>query len=226
MMKWLGICVLAIASLNGADRSWESCKVYTLAQQHTAEGWCSREKAAKMMDLIHEVRPDVCVEIGVFGGASIYPTAKALRYLHKGIVYAIDPWAKGDCQAGYDPEDPNYIWWSSIDLEKIYQGFLKLLARHQLQPFCKPLRMTSEEALAQFPDHSIDILHIDGNHTEEIAFFDATMWLPKVKSGGYIWFDDVNWPSTARAREYLQEHCDWIDEVKSEGGECWLLKKF
>jgi hypothetical protein len=172
------------------------------------------------------VQPDVCVEIGVFGGASIYPTAKALRYLKHGIVYAIDPWAKGDCQVGYDPEDLNYIWWSSLDLEKIYQGFLQLLTRHRLQPFCKPLRMTSKEALAHFSDNSVDILHIDGNHTEEVALFDATMWLPKVKSGGYIWFDDANWSTTARAVEYLLEHCERMKGVKAEGTECWLFRKF
>lgn len=74
--------------------------------------------------------------------------------------------------------------------------------------------MTSEQAVLQFPDESINILHIDGNHTEQIALADAKMFLPKVKKGGYIWFDDVNWSSTNKAVQFLTENCT-LDETRS-----------
>lgn len=224
MIKYLFASVIAASCLNGTEASWENCKAYTLVHQHDAQGWCTEEKAEKMMDLICDVKPTVCVEIGVFGGSSIFPTARALQYLDHGVVYAIDPWIKADCQEGYDPNDPNYIWWSSIDLENIYQGFLALLKKYHLNAFCHPMRMTSELALDFFQDESIDILHIDGNHTSEVALSDAKMWLPKVKSGGYIWFDDVNWASTAKAVTYLDERCD-VDLSRSVGKECLLFKK-
>src|SRR5665213_3143942 len=122
MIRFLLAGVMATAFLSGAEteKEWESCKIKTLARQHEAQGWCSKEKAEKLMDLIYEAQPTVCVEVGVFGGSSIYPTARALQYLGQGKVYAIDPWAKEDCQVGYDINDPNYIWWSSINLDEIY----------------------------------------------------------------------------------------------------------
>ena len=197
--------IIATASLCAEVSDWQTFRERALVHQHEAEGWCCHEKAEKMMDLIYKVHPAVCVEIGVFGGSSIYPTAKALQYLDEGKVYAIDPWEKEECQEGYSPNDPNYIWWSSVDLGKIYKGFLSLLKRHRLENFCQPMKMNSQEALSFFADESIDILHIDGNHSAEVALADAQMWFPKVKSGGYIWFDDVNWASTRKATEYLSE---------------------
>lgn len=86
-----------------------------------------------------------------------------------------------------------------------------MLNSFDLNAYCIPMRTTGRIALKQFPNESIDILHIDGNHTEDVALADAKMYLPKVKSGGYIWFDDVNWPTTKNAWEYLSLHCDKIE---------------
>src|SRR5258707_5986460 len=54
------------------------------------EGWCSKDKAKSFIDLVIEVKPRVCAEIGVFGGSSIYPVASALKLLGQGVVIAID----------------------------------------------------------------------------------------------------------------------------------------
>lgn len=221
---FLGALFLS-AALQGYNPDWEQNKKGVLVYQNEQYilGWCTHEKAEKMMDLIFDTHPQVCVEIGVFGGSSIYPTASALKYLGSGVVYAIDPWSREECLKGYAPTDPNYIWWNQVDQEKIYQGFEAMLQRFELTPYSKTLRMTSREALAQFEDESIDILHIDGNHTEQIALADAKMFLPKVKKGGYIWFDDANWKSTNKATMYLNEHCV-LDENRSTNA-CFLYKK-
>ena len=190
-----------------SDASWISYKRNVLQYQSQIEGWCNQGKATRMMDLIYEVKPELCVEVGVFGGSSIYPTASALKFLGQGVVCAIDPWMHSNCLEGYDVNDPNYQWWSKLNLESIYQGFLTVLSRFQLQPYCHVMRMTGLQALDEFADGSIDILHIDGNHTKDSALSDAEMYLPKVKKGGYIWFDDVNWASTANACQFLEENC-------------------
>lgn len=207
--------VLQAAKPGAAMSSWETFKKNHLAVQKTVPGWCSTDKATRMMDLIHTFKPEVCVEIGVFGGSSIYPTATALKFNGKGIVYAIDPWSHKDCQEGYDATDPNHVWWSSIDLDKIYRDFLTLLANRQLKQYCQPMRMRGDEAVSHFKDESIDLLHIDGNHSEEAALADAILWLPKIKKGGFIWFDDVNWTSTSLAVSYLLEHGQLLDEYSS-----------
>lgn len=58
---------------------WEKFKQKTLAcLEEIHPRCCYYEKALKMMDLVYEVRPHLCVEIGVYGGASIYPTASLI----------------------------------------------------------------------------------------------------------------------------------------------------
>lgn len=166
------------------------------------------------MDLIYETKPTTCVEVGVFGGSSLFPTACTLKFLKKGKVYAIDPWENADCLEGYTPQNPNYDWWSKINLDTIYQDFIALLDKYNLNQHTVVMRMSGREALQTFRNKSIDILHIDGNHTEEVALQDAKMYLPKVKKGGYIWFDDANWPTTRKAWEYLSEYCE-KDEQRS-----------
>ncbi|HEX2583361.1 MAG TPA: class I SAM-dependent methyltransferase [Chlamydiales bacterium] len=225
MKKWLLFCLVgSLSLLQAVDHKWEKHKQKVMLEQKTIPGWCVYEKADKLMELIHETHPTVVVEIGVFGGSSVYPMAEALRYQKQGLIYAIDPWKTEDCQMGYTPDDPNYIWWTSLDLEKIYKDFTQLIKKNGLSNYCKIMRATSREAVHSFADESIDILHIDGNHTEDSAFTDATLFLPKVKKNGYIWFDDVNWSSTSKAVSYLLERCTFLP-MRSVGNECYLFQK-
>lgn len=203
--------------------NWKQYQRIVLSQQTNIPGWCTVEKATNMMDLIYEVKPQTCVEIGVFGGSSIYPTACALKFLGQGKVYAIDPWKNSPCLEGYESNDPNYQWWGHVNLDKIYLDFLKMLNQFELNQYCSPMRMTALNALNSFADNSIDILHIDGNHTEENALQDAQKYLPKVKQGGYIWFDDVNWSTTRKAWQFLNSQCT-KDEVRSTN-EYFLFRK-
>ncbi len=194
----------------------------TITQQlPSVEGWCSEEKSNAMIDLIVDVEPEVCVEIGVFGGASILPTAMALKYLDKGVVYAIDPWANVECTKNYEEGDANHSWWSEVNLEYIYNSFIWLLKNNHIEDYCVVLQETSASASPKIPE--IDILHIDGNHSEECSVFDVTTYLPKVKSGGYIWMDDFDWRTTGRAIELLREECDEIIAV--DNGNCVLFQK-
>jgi predicted O-methyltransferase YrrM len=210
-------------SLYASDKEWRRYRENVLSKQTSFEGWCSPEKAKRMMDLIYKTKPKVCVEVGVFGGASIYPTASALKFLHKGQVYAIDPWENAPCLDGYRTDDPNYQWWNTVDLEKIYQGFEQMLNHYRLKRYCVVMRMTGMKALEHFTDESIDILHIDGNHTENAALSDAEMYLPKVKKGGYIWFDDANWETTLPARTFLMLNC--VKDESRSTSEYFLFRK-
>lgn len=214
---------LGFISASSAEMDWLLYQNQVLSHQTNLEGWCTPEKARRMMNLIYEVKPDVCVEIGVFGGASIYPTASALKFLNKGQVYAIDPWVNSYCLDGYTENNPNYEWWNSVDFKYIYSQFVKMLDRFALNSYCTIMRMTGWIALDHFADESIDILHIDGNHTENIALSDAQLYLPKVKKGGYIWLDDANWPTTHLAREFLFSNC--IKDESRSTSEYFLFRK-
>src|SRR3989344_1412129 len=127
-------------------------------------GWCVFEKAKKLVEIITEIQPELCVEIGVFGGSSLIPQAMALKHNKKGIIYGIDPW---ETDAALDEMlgNENKQWWASIDLENIYnhcQIHLKTLDLTN----CHLIKDKSENVVNQFEDNSIDLLHIDGNHSE------------------------------------------------------------
>lgn len=189
----------------------------------TLEGWCSKEKAEAFIDLVIETKPDVCVEVGVFGGSSLYPVASALKYLGKGIVIGIDPWDKIECIKYFDPvEDAEHLkWWGSLNVNYIYQSFNNMLRKQKLENYVKIIKQTSELAVSEIDQ--IDILYLDGNHSEYCSVQDVELYLPKVKEGGYIWINDTLWKERQDAVELLVDNCDVVRLI--DNGNCILFKK-
>src|SRR3989338_9417083 len=90
------------------------------AARHGVEGWCSEEKTRLIVETILSAKPEVCAEIGVFGGSSILPVAMTLKTLGKGKVYAIDPWITNECLKGQSKIVAD--WWNRVNLEQIFQS--------------------------------------------------------------------------------------------------------
>jgi predicted O-methyltransferase YrrM len=192
-------------------------------------GWCSREKARCMADLIVKERPSVVVEIGVWGGASLLPQALACEYIEHGHVWGVDPWDPRESVR--DMQDPKNIeWWGGVDHEERFRELTAALLELRLTPYCTLVRATSARAQGLF--EAIDVLHIDGNHTEQTSTSDVFLYLPKVRSGGHIFFDDVDWtegmqPTTRRALDHVEERCDRLREIAGTDGRknCALYRK-
>ena len=166
------------------------------------EGWCTEEKASILMDLILILKPQTIVEIGVYGGKSLVPMAYALKENKRGIIYGIDPWSSHESIQGMDGD--NLEWWGAVNHQAIYQGLVSKIHSFSLNSYVALIRTTSEQASSVGP---IDMLHIDGNHSDETSFLDVTKWVPEVNSGGLIIFDDITWNTTGRAVEWLNENC-------------------
>lgn len=184
------------------------------------EGWCSLEKALAMADLILDTRPEVVVEVGVFGGKSLIPQALALAEAQRGYIYGVDPWKKEAALEGNN--DPaNDEWWSRVDLAGIHQKCAEAVWHHQLDQRCVLVRAPSLAAVNLFPDASVDVLYLDGNHSEECSMADVKAWLPKVRPLGFIWFDDTDWATTRKAYATLKARLSYIRDV----GTCALFHK-
>lgn len=183
------------------------------------EGWCWPEKACAMAELIISTNAQKVVEIGIFGGRSLVPQALALKSLGNGLILGIDPWRKeSSIEGGADPATEK--WWKTLDLHSIHKEFMEHVWRLNLQDHCLIMRSGSEVCVRLFQDQSIDILHIDGNHSELVSCRDVKLWCPKVRVGGHIWFDDTNWESVSKALWMLDQCCSRVMDEKT----CRLYK--
>lgn len=183
-------------------------------------GWCTPEKAAAMMELVVETRPALCVEIGVFGGRSLAATAMALRDNRSGVVYGIDPFSTTAALEG-EKDQANLDWWGRQDLGAVHESCCHFLTTFWLWRHVRLLHAAAHDVAGMFTDGSIDILHIDGNHSELASCRDVELYMPKVRPGGHVWFDDTDWKSTTAAQEILGGMCATIKDV----GNCRLYRK-
>lgn len=128
-------------------------------------------------DLVAALRPRLLVELGTHSGESYFAFCQSVQENATGTTsYAVDTW-KGDEQSGGYGED-------------VYEEVSAHNAAHY-SAFSYLVRALFDEAVVQFADDSIDLLHIDGLHTYGAVRHDFETWLPKVRPGGLILFHDI-----------------------------------
>lgn len=181
-----------------------------LHRPNRLEGWCDVAKAQRLAAIVLALRPTVTVEIGVFGGRSLLPMAMAHAVIGHGVAIGIDPWSKAASLAGM--EGVNKEWWDKLDHELIYQGFMRSANRLIADGWVNVFRGTSDEAIANdrekfrgtdsrlvFVPEVIDLLHVDGNHSEQ-AVKDVDNYATRLRPGGILVMDDIDWAAAAAAR--------------------------
>ncbi len=129
-------------------------------------------------DLIATLRPRSFIELGTDQGESYFAFCQSVAQNGTGTrCFAIDTW-RGDEHAGqYDETTFALV---STHNRAHYENFSTLI------------RCTFDAALEKFPAASIDLLHLDGLHSEEAVRHDLQNWLPKVRPGGLFLMHDVS----------------------------------
>lgn len=127
--------------------------------------------------LVDLLRPRLIVELGAHKGDSYCAFCQAVELLKVDCrCVAVDTWEGDAHTSSYGPEilralrechDPRYA------------AFSRLLQAH------------FEDAVREFADGSIDLLHIDGFHTYDAVKNDYDTWLPKMSDRGVILFHDT-----------------------------------
>lgn len=191
------------------------------------QGWCSVEKALDFIDLVLKEKPKVYVEIGVFAGRSVFPVASALKYLGQGVIICIDPWNKLEClkQLTLKEDQPHLNWWSKTRFDEVYNSFTILSKRYGLEKYCRIIKTTAQKAVSEIDD-SIDILYLDAIYSEPIALEIVQLYLPKVRSGGYIWINDALGGKVGASTAFILESCEHVNlfEYPNDSA-CNLFKK-
>jgi len=164
-------------------------------------GWCSVPKAFTLARAVLAMRPDVTVEIGVFGGRSLLPMALAHRQIGKGKIVGIDPWSASASIVGQlCPNDA--VWWGQCDHEQVYKEFMGKVEMLGLQKWVNIIHKNSDEVE---PPQIIDLFHLDGNHGEQ-AHKDAQRFAPNMRVGGLCFLDDIEWTGggVKRASQFIE----------------------
>ena len=151
------------------------------------DGWCTVEKGCDLALAVIKLRAAVSVEIGVFGGRSLLPIALAHQGQDFGVVWAIDPWNPAASVIGQNEVNAN--WWGHCDHETIYQRFLAHVKTQGVDRYVKIIRQESDSVE---PPPVIDLLHIDGNHSDQ-TIRDVSRFASKVRPGGFCFVDDLHW---------------------------------
>ncbi|NGX47848.1 MAG: hypothetical protein K1000chlam3_01233 [Chlamydiae bacterium] len=157
--------------------------------ERTKKGWCSEAQANLIMECILLTKPKVCVEIGTFNDSFFLPLVATLSYLKHGYAYAINPWSNEKAVQGVSSKDVNYQWWLTVNMQSAKNDLVSMIHEWSLNPYCKVIHATPREAILQID--SIDFLHLLGGLSEEESLLDTQLYLPKVKSGGYILLSNV-----------------------------------
>lgn len=153
----------------------------------TLPGWCSVSKSQHLASMVIALHAKTSVEIGVFAGRSLFGMALAHKHIGHGLVIGIDPWTKAAATEGYTGE--NETWWGGLNLEKIYQDFVRKVSEMGCNNVVQVVRKKSDDF---DPPPIIDILSLDGQHTEQAAI-DVARYAPKIRVGGLIVLDDMTW---------------------------------
>jgi predicted O-methyltransferase YrrM len=84
------------------------------------------------------------------------------------------------------------------------------LFRQRLRRFPKEgvrvLWMPSHEASFEVPDHQLDFVFIDADHSYEHCLEDIRDWAPKVRPGGLICGHDMDHPDFPGVRKAVEEY--------------------
>jgi len=75
----------------------------------------------------------------------------------------------------------------------------------------------SYEVQNKFVDNSIDLLFIDGDHRYEYEKLDYEKYYPKVKDGGLILIDDINFASMGKLWDEIREVKLRVDGLRLRG---------
>lgn len=152
-------------------------------------GWCSLEKANTLASIVLATRPEISLEVGVWYGRSLLPVALMHQHINFGKIIGVDPWAASASIEG-QINKADVDWWKRDEIhETAYLAFQERVKIYGLENFVETRRLSSNDFE---PPNGIGLLSIDGNHGDQ-AIKDVQRYAPKVRRGGFLVADDLNW---------------------------------
>jgi predicted O-methyltransferase YrrM len=193
--------------LNGVEYGFQKT-LDKVTSYRDVPGWSSGEKMDFMQAQIREVAKRLppnhkhfeILDLGSWKGRSAGALANALGNETPSFVWCVDHWLGAPAeretnhiQAGIRPLS---VLWEFLQ----YMSHLGLLGK-KIGYISAP----SEQAAQYFDNGQFHFMFIDGDH--EQVYQDLTIWTPKLKVGGVLIGDDLNWQLVRRDwNRWREEH--------------------
>ena len=148
-------------------------------------------------------KPIKYLEIGVADGIHVIHISESYCKHPDSKIYCVDPWQDYD-------EYPEYKGQQDL----AWKTFNTNIAKYNIQDKCVINRGFSDNVVPTFENNFFDIIYVDGNHETEFVYKDGCIAFEKVKSGGFIVFDDyhITWLQTVAGIDRFLE--DYKDKIK------------
>ena len=131
------------------------------------------------MLLIEILRPELFVELRTYHGVSYFAFCQAVSSLGlRTRCIAIDTWQGDQCGGACGEE-------VFLRFREHHDAHYATFSRYIRADFAAP------DIAGQFADGSIDLLHLDGDHGEDVVRRDLVLWLPKLSKRGVLLMHDV-----------------------------------
>ena len=139
------------------------------------------------------------LEIGVYRGRSLFPVAFSIAR-NRGYSIGVDPYRVGDALER-DVEEPlgrkidEFL--HGLDFESIFRAVVDYRDASDFGQTVRLYRGTANDFFQELggANSTFDLVHIDGNHDTRFVEQDFENSLKYVSQGGFIVFDDIDWPS-------------------------------
>lgn len=155
------------------------------------------------------------VEVGGWKGKSASFMGVEIANSGKAIAFdVVDTWTGS-------PDEPDHLADPDVQNGRLYDVFLANTA--PVRQYVRPIRSTSVEAAASYPDASLDAVFIDADHSTPAVLADLQAWWSKVKPGGILAGHDRNWESVQRAVHAFGQLSGV--RVRPVSASCWAFEK-
>jgi hypothetical protein len=165
-------------------------------------GWCTTAKGKRLAALAEGAA--LCVELGVYGGRSLVAVGLALQDQGRGRLDGVDPYAVEAALEGDNGPAVDAVWQATA-FASVERAARSAVERLGLGDRVRFVRARSLDAVRDYADGSVDLLHQDSNHSELVSCREVVAWAPKLRPGGLWVFDDSDWATTRAAQRLLLE---------------------
>ena len=172
------------------------------------EGWFNYKETFDLL-LQNVPKNGIFVECGAWLGQSSSYLADRISAGRPDItLYVVDSWKGSRAEL-----TSSHILATKKDIYKI---FLQNMGNRKYIP----IERLSVEASSLFDEESLDVVFIDMSHEYEDVKQDLDVWLPKIKTNGYLAGHDRSWDGVNRA---ITEK--FGEKIQKSDGDCWIFHK-